>query len=109
MNWDTKIYQSNIHTKIVYFPIFNQSKHIKSKAGIGILFTFHQMKQRKIIKIYEHQFSPGPAAMVFGKNVTIANANVFSGGIWAIECKFQLNNTYLFKNKRGNNPAKFSY
>ena len=68
-----------------------------------------QMKQTKIIKIYEHQFSPGPAAMVFGKNVTIANANRFSGGIWAIECKFQLNNTYLFKNKRGNNPAKFSY
>ena len=46
--------------------------------------------------------------MVFGKHVTIANTNAFSGGIWAIEYKFKLNNSYLFKNKGGNDPTKFS-
>ena len=67
-----------------------------------------QKKQRKIIKIYEHHPSPGPAAMVFGKHVTKPNVNGFSVVIWAIECKFKLHKSYLFKNKRGNNPAKFS-
>ena len=58
--------------------------------------------------ICEYQSSSGPAAMVFGKQVTIANTNAFSGGIWAIEYKFKLNNSYLFKNKGGNDPTKFS-